>query len=179
MLPIEQPSRISGTPTAAELIEGEVVVMSPTGAAPGFAGDGLCIPAGVPRGASAPGGRLETTRASAWTYPNRKSFSPDAAYYTGAWTGMGFFEGAPIFAVEVRSEGDYGPAAERALAKKRSDYFAAGTQVVWTSTSSATTWSACYRAGNPAHPTVYRRGTLAEAEPAVPGWSLPVDNLFG
>jgi len=28
-------------------------------------------------------------------------------------TGMRFPEGAPIFAVEVRSENDYGPAAER------------------------------------------------------------------
>jgi hypothetical protein len=34
-------------------------------------------------------------------------------------------------AVEVRSEGDYGPAAEREMAAKRRDYFAAGTQVVW------------------------------------------------
>ena len=38
---------------------------------------------------------------------------------------------APVFAVEVRSEGDYGPAAEREMAAKRADYFAAGTKVVW------------------------------------------------
>ena len=44
---------------------------------------------------------------------------------------MKFFEGAPVFAVEVRSEGDYGPRAEAAMARKRSDYFAAGTLVVW------------------------------------------------
>jgi Uma2 family endonuclease len=44
---------------------------------------------------------------------------------------MKFFEGAPVFAVEVRSEGDYGPAAERELAEKRADYFAAGTLAVW------------------------------------------------
>ena len=36
-----------------------------------------------------------------------------------------------MFAVEVRSENDYGPEAELALARKRADYFAAGTQVVW------------------------------------------------
>jgi len=40
-------------------------------------------------------------------------------------------QGAPIFAVEVRSENDYGPAAERAMAAKRTDYFACGTLVVW------------------------------------------------
>ena len=44
---------------------------------------------------------------------------------------MRFIEGAPTFAVEVRSENDYGPAAEVALAEKREDYFAAGTTVVW------------------------------------------------
>jgi len=32
---------------------------------------------------------------------------------------MRFPEGAPVFAVEVRSENDYGPAAERAMAKRR------------------------------------------------------------
>src|SRR5712691_4345126 len=56
---------------------------------------------------------------------------PVAALYTGDWTGMKFFEGAPVFAVEVRSEGDYGPAAEKAMAKKRADYFAAGSLIVW------------------------------------------------
>ena len=44
---------------------------------------------------------------------------------------MRFLEGAPIFAVGVRSEYDYGPAAERARAEKRTDYFACGTLVVW------------------------------------------------
>jgi hypothetical protein len=27
-------------------------------------------------------------------------------------------------------------------------------------------------------PTLYRRGQTAEAEPAVPGWRMPVDELF-
>ena len=44
--------------------------------------------------------------------PTRESFSPDAAFYTGKPTGMKFLEHAPAFAAEVRSEGDYGPAAE-------------------------------------------------------------------
>ncbi len=44
---------------------------------------------------------------------------------------MEFLEGSPIFAVEVRSENDDGPAAERAMAQKRADYFAYGTLVVW------------------------------------------------
>ena len=44
---------------------------------------------------------------------------------------MKFAEGAPVFAVEIRSENDRGPAAEGRLATKRADYFAAGTLVVW------------------------------------------------
>lgn len=63
--------------------------------------------------------------------PNRRSFSPDAAFWTGGPLTGKFLEGAPIFAVEVKSEDDHGPAAERAMAEKRADYFAAGTLVVW------------------------------------------------
>jgi len=44
---------------------------------------------------------------------------------------MRFVEGAPIFAAEVRSESDYGNAADRSYQAKRADYFAADTQVVW------------------------------------------------
>ena len=39
---------------------------------------------------------------------------------------MRFIEGPPTLAVEVRSENDYGDAAEREMAAKRADYFAAG-----------------------------------------------------
>jgi Uma2 family endonuclease len=44
---------------------------------------------------------------------------------------MKFYEGAPIFAVEVRSENDYGLKAEERIAEKRADYFVAGTLVMW------------------------------------------------
>ena len=44
---------------------------------------------------------------------------------------MRFVEGPPTFAVEVRSENDYGNAAEAEMADKRADYFQAGTLVVW------------------------------------------------
>jgi Uma2 family endonuclease len=110
--------------------------------------------------------------------PNRRSFSPDAAFYTGKRTGMKFLEGAPVFAVEVRSENDYGPGAEQAIADKRADYFAAGTLVVWDVDLLNVDVVKVYRASDPGHPRVYRRGDLAEAEPAVPGWTMPVDDLF-
>ncbi|HSK74393.1 MAG TPA: Uma2 family endonuclease, partial [Pyrinomonadaceae bacterium] len=110
--------------------------------------------------------------------PNRKSFSPDAAFYIGESAGMKFVEGAPVFAVEVRSEGDYGAKAEAQMKQKRKDYFAAGTLVVWDVDLLSDDVVKVYRAEAPDDPTVYRRGEIAEAEPAVPGWRMPVDELF-
>ena len=91
---------------------------------------------------------------------------------------MKFLEGAPIFAVEVRSEGDYGPAAETKIAEKRRDYFAAGTLVLWDVDLLGDEVIKVYRASDLDHPALYRRGEIAEAEPALPGWSMPVDELF-
>lgn len=90
---------------------------------------------------------------------------------------MKFVDGAPVFAVEVRSESDYGPRTEEEMARKRADYFAAGTIVVWDVDLLGVDIVRVHRAGA-AEPTIYRRGELAEAEPAVPGWRLPVDELF-
>jgi Uma2 family endonuclease len=109
--------------------------------------------------------------------PNRKSFCPDASYYVGKLT-MKFVDGAPAFAVEVRSDDDYGPAGEREMAEKRADYFAAGTQVVWDVDLQSDDVVRVYRTADPEHPTIYRRGQLAEAEPAVPGWTMSVDDMF-
>jgi Uma2 family endonuclease len=91
---------------------------------------------------------------------------------------MKFAEGAPIFAVEVRSEGDYGPRPERQMAKKRADYFAAGTLVVWDVDLLSEDVVRVYRASDPEKAKIYRRGEIAEAEPAVPGWTMAVDDLF-
>lgn len=110
--------------------------------------------------------------------PNRESFSPDAAFYVGPPAGLRFFEGAPLFAVEVRSENDYGPRVEEAMAAKRADYFAAGTEVVWDVDLQSEDVVRKHLAGSPLAPVVFRRGDLADAEPALPGWSMPVDDLF-
>ncbi len=110
----------------------------------------------------------------------RQSFSPDASYYLGPLPAnrMRFIEGTPTFAVEVRSENDYGQAAEAEMEAKRADYFESGTLVVWDVDPEAKT-IACYR-GDPAHPVaVFGSGQVADAEPAVPDWRLPVDELFG
>jgi Uma2 family endonuclease len=81
--------------------------------------------------------------------------------------------------VEVRSQDDDGPKAEQALAEKRADYFAAGTLVVWGVDVLRDGVVRVYRSTDPENPTVYNRGQIAEAEPAVPGWSMPVDDFFG
>src|SRR3954453_21520909 len=109
----------------------------------------------------------------------RESFSPDASYYVGPDppNPMRFIEGPPTFAVEVRSENDYGPAAEAEMAAKRTDYFAAGTQVVWDVDPLAETVTA-YRATDPARPVIYRPGDTPDAEPTVPGWRIPVASIF-
>jgi Uma2 family endonuclease len=112
--------------------------------------------------------------------PNgRQSFSPDASYHVGPRprNRMRFITGAPTFAVEVRSENDYGPAAELEIAAKRDDYFAAGTLVVWDVGPLAET-IIVYRADAPTQPARFTRGQDADAEPAVPGWRVAVDELF-
>jgi Uma2 family endonuclease len=109
----------------------------------------------------------------------RESFSPDASFHGGNDRGdpMRFIEGPPLFAVEVRSENDYGDAAEAEMAAKRTDYFVAGTLVVWDVDPLAQT-VAVYRNGSPEHPTIYRQGDVAEADPALPGWRLPIVDIF-
>ncbi|WP_235622531.1 MULTISPECIES: Uma2 family endonuclease [Nostocaceae] len=62
--------------------------------------------------------------------------------------------------------------------KKRRDYFAAGTLVVWDVDVLKEEVIRVYRADNPEQMQVDHRGEVAEAEPALPGWFMPVDNLF-
>jgi len=111
--------------------------------------------------------------------PHRESFSPDAAFYSGELRGGAFLDGAPIFAVEVRSEYDCGRRAEREMKVKRADYFACGTLVVWDVDVLHQQVIRVYRVSDPDNPTIYRRGDIAEAEPAVPGWRMAVNELFG
>lgn len=161
----------------AELVNGEIVLMSPTGGFSNYAAGEIFISLRDYARLTKSGRAVSDNAAFTVNLPNRKSFSPDAAFYIGHIT-MKFFEGAPVFAAEVRSEGDYGPKAEREMAEKRKDYFAAGTQVVWDVDLLSDEVVRVYRAGDAEKPTVYRRGQMAEAEPAVPGWTMPVDDLF-
>ena len=106
----------------------------------------------------------------------RQSFSPDASYLDSPERiqEMGFIECTPTFAVEVRSENDYGRSAETAMADKRADYFEAGTLAVWDVDPIAQTITL----HTPASETIFRPSDLAHAEPALPGWTLDVAALF-
>ncbi|MBA3947348.1 MAG: Uma2 family endonuclease [Herpetosiphonaceae bacterium] len=162
----------------AELIDGEVITMSPTGFRPGRAAARILasllqFEQQIPHGYA-----LGDNVGFVIDLPNRKSVSPDAAFYVGPETGGKFVQGAPIFAVEVRSDGDYGMAAERAIMRKRADYFAAGTQIVWDVDVLRDGVVHVYRASDPTQRTTYSRDELAEAEPALPGWRYAVNDLF-
>ena len=161
----------------AELVNGEIILMSPTGGRPGYASDAITSSLLIHSKRTKFGLAVGDNKAFVVDLPHRKSFSPDAAYYIGT-DDMDFYKGAPLFAVEVRSKGDYGPRAERNMAKKRDDYFAAGTLVVWDVDLLSDNVVSVYRANSSAAPVVYKRGETAEAEPAVPGWTMPVDDLF-
>lgn len=169
---------LSRTPGKAELVDGKVVLMAPTGGAPGYASDEIFSSLREYARRTHRGYAVGDNKAFRVNLPRRKSFNPDAAFYIGPSPGMKFFEGAPVFAVEVRSEGDYGVQAERDMAKKRADYFAVGTLVMWDVDLLSKEVVKAYRASDPDHPASYRRDEMAEAEPAVPGWSMPVDDLF-
>lgn len=170
----EDLARIKGK---AEIVNGEIVLMSPTGGLPGYASWEIYSSLRAYGRRTKAGYAIGDNVGFKVNMPNRRSFCPAAAFYTGQLQ-MGFLDGAPVFAVEVRSEGDYGPAAERAMAQKRADYFVAGTEVLWDVDLLSGDVVRVYRASDPENPKIYGRGEEAEAEPAVPGWSMSVDDLF-
>jgi Uma2 family endonuclease len=109
----------------------------------------------------------------------RESFEPDASYYNRPLPAnrQRFIDGPPTFAVEVRSENDYGQGADAEYVSKRRDYFEAGTRTVWDVDPIARTVTR-YSADSPTTPVVFKDGDKADAEPAVPGWSVDVAWLF-
>jgi Uma2 family endonuclease len=162
----------------AELVRGELVLMSPTGGVPGYAGGEIFASLRQYARSTKSGYAFTDGVGFLVNLPNRGSFSPDAAFHSGPLQGGKFLDGAPIFAAEVRSENDYGPAEEREMAEKRSDYFAAGTLVVWDLDVLRDHAVRVYRASDPEQPQVFGRGDIADAEPALPGWRMPVDDLY-
>jgi len=163
----------------AEIINGEIVEMSPSGPQHGRAAMKLSMSLYEYEIRTGKGHVTPDNVGFIVNLPQRQSFSPDAGYYLQDETGLKFVQGAPIFAAEVRSAGDYGPKADRAYAEKRRDYFAAGTQVVWDVDLQGGDVVRSYRTPDHDNPAaIFHRGELADAEPALPGWQMPVDDLF-
>jgi Uma2 family endonuclease len=162
----------------AELVNGEIVLMPPTGGLPGRSGGRIYISLDDYERRTGQGYAFPDNVGFVVDLPRRGSFSPDAAFHPGPLQGGRFLDGAPIFAAEVRSETDYGERAEQEMAEKRADYFAAGTLVVWDVDVLRERIVRVYRADAPDRPTIYRSGDVAEAEPALPGWTMPVDDLL-
>jgi Uma2 family endonuclease len=164
----------------AEIVNGRIVLFMATGERPGYAGDVILTSLFGYVHQHRIGRAVGDSKGFICDLPHRKSFSPDAAYYVGPLGGMKFYPQPPVFAVEVRSEGDYGPSAEEKMEAKRADYFAAGTQVVWdVDLLSETTIIYKFVSPDATNPVAeFSRGQIADAEPAVPGWTLAVDGLF-
>jgi Uma2 family endonuclease len=165
----------------AELIGGRIIHLMPTGFRPGQVsgriyrslddyatdmGRGVALPDNV--------GFIVPELTS-----GRESFSPDAAYFLGSLPAddLDFLEGPPSLAVEVRSKGNYGAAAEAEMAAKRADYFEAGKAVVWDVDTRARLIHV-YRSASPDRPETFGPGQFADAEPILPGWRLAVDEIF-
>ena len=163
----------------AELVNGELVLMSPTGGVPGRAAGEIYVSLNSYEKQVGGGYAFPDNVGFIVNLPNRRSFSPGAAFYKGELRGGLFLEGAPVFAVEVRSTDDYGPKAEERMAQKRADYFAAGTLVVWDVDVLREKVVRVYRSTDPASPTMYGANDKAEAEPALPGWTMQVSEILG
>ena len=166
----------------AELIDGRIVHLMATGRKPNRVASRIFR--GLDDYAEATGLGEAYTDNIGFVVPTtstrRQSFSPDASFFLGPFPAdeMRFLEGPPTFAVEVRSEGDYGPSAEVSMARKRADYFEAGTVVVW-DVDTIRSLIQKYRADAPELLESFGPGAVADAEPAVPGWRIEVDRVFG
>jgi Uma2 family endonuclease len=165
----------------AELIGGRIVPLMPTGRKPNRVA--FRIAKSLDEHAEATGRGEAYTDNMGFTVPElssgRESFSPDASVYFGPVPAneMQFIAGPPTLAVEVRSDTDYGGSAVAEMAAKRADCFEAGTLVVWDVDPIAECVNV-YRADAPDQPVTFVRGQIADAEPAVPGWRMPVDWIF-
>lgn len=163
-----------------ELVHGKLVKMSPTGYRPHRIGFRIARSLLEYEEATGAGEAMSDGVAYIVNLPHRQSFSPDASYtfdIPDKEREMKFISGIPVFAVEVRSESDYGPAKDREYREKRADYFAVGTQVVW-DVDPIRQMIFSYRRDAPDTPIIFAEDDVANAEPTLPGWSVPVAQVF-
>ncbi|MDR3636137.1 MAG: Uma2 family endonuclease [Isosphaeraceae bacterium] len=172
---------LQSIPGKAELIGGRIVEFMPSGHRPNVVAGRIYRK--IAEHADERGEGVAYTDNMGFVVPllrsGRQSFSPDASFYLGTIPpdSMRFVTGPPDFDVEVRSENDYGDAAESALAAKRDDYFAAGTKVVW-DVDPIAGLVRVYRPSAPGVPVTFGRGDWADAEPVLSGWRVALDWIF-
>ena len=161
----------------AEIVGGQIVPLLSTGFLPSYAA--FQVAKALDLYAAEHGGFAATaTLGFVVDLPGRRSFSPGAAYFLDAPDNPGFVQGPPLFAVEVRSERDRGPRAEREIAAKRADYFAAGTRAVWDvdlKDDRATVW---LYASADAEPETFGRDGSAHAGDALPGFAMDAGAMY-
>jgi Uma2 family endonuclease len=163
----------------AELVNGEIVSMSPSGFWHLKIASLIFISLNDYERKTSRGVALGDGGGFLCDLPHRQSFSPDCSYYLGRLPASGhdFLPEPPTFAVEIRSANDYGPAAELKLADKRADYFAAGTKAVWDVDPEGPLYVKLFLADQPNDPIAFQAGDLAHAEPVLPGWRLNVNDI--
>ena len=169
-------------PGKAEIIKGKVVRMSPAAWWHGQGSGAIYISLTEHKKKHGGGSGCADNVGFLVDLPDRYSFSPDAAWHTGPFPalseGDAFVEGAPRFAAEIRSVSQYGPAADENILLKIREYFQAGTLVLWDIDYHREKLIRKYTPETLDNPAIFHQGDIADAEPAVPGWRFPVNELF-
>ncbi|HKP54953.1 MAG TPA: hypothetical protein VJ183_20145 [Chloroflexia bacterium] len=114
--------------------------------------------------------------------PYRQRTNHDIGYFIGKGylpgTGRTVEVNKLLFVIEVRSKGDYGPAAEEAFADRRAEYFRNGVLVVWDIDLVRSDTIRAYIFRLPEYAIISRRSDNASGKPALWNWVFPVDDLF-
>ena len=158
----------------AELIDGRIVHFMASGFDPARVAFEIAVSlrftqAGGVRGRLRRRDRLCPRSPARRTVVSRSRRMPRITRDRSRRIGCGSSKGTPTFAVEVRSENDYGPAAEAEMEAKRADYFEAGTPGRLGRRPDGEDRSPSIR-GDPAIPVaVYGPGQVAEARAGRPG----------
>lgn len=90
----------------AEIVRGELVRMTPTGGLHGNAVVAIAASLYEHGRRTKQGLALADNVGFIVNLPNRRSFSPDVAFWTGGPLSCAFIEGAPIFAAEVTDDAE-------------------------------------------------------------------------
>ena len=164
----------------AELIGGKLVQLMPSGYSPSVVAFEIAV--SLRQHAKVTGRGVALGDGIGYAVPElpsgRESFSPDASYYNSQ-PPTNVMPLSPVrrHSPSRFSENDYARGCGGDLAAKRADYFDAGTLAAWDVDPRAETVT-LYRVDAPDTPVIYRRGDVAEAGLAVPGWRMAVDDIF-